>query len=122
MATKKTKKDLEYREKVEICAHQVQLLFTFCASLVEYRDMLKDVMELADDRASTTMAMAPIIEASGGNWEVAQFEANLKARRSNALYNLIKVLGETEDERIEFSKKQKEKDVGRQQLMRALGL
>lgn len=121
MATKTKKEEMEYREKVEMVASQVQLLFQFCGSLIEYRDMLKDVMNLADDRASTTMAMAPIIGATGGDWEVMQFEANLKARRSEALYNLIRVLGDTEDERIEFMEKQKGKAEGMAQLRRALG-
>lgn len=113
--------ELDRRHTAQMLAEQVTLIFQFCGMMIPHKDMIKDVMDASDDRASTTMAMAPVIGAFGGDWEAVQFEANLKAKRAHALYKLIDVLDETEKERVEFAEKQKERAEGRANLARILG-
>lgn len=115
-------RDIDYQAKVQIVAEQVKLLFGFCFQLVPDLDILKKVAKLSDDRVSTAMAMAPIFGAVGGDWEVAEFETKLKAKRADALLNLIEVLEQTEKDRIEFAEKQKGKSEGRAQMARIFGL
>lgn len=120
---KEIKEDsIEYKEKIEQIAEQVKLLFSFCFQLVPDLDILKKVSKLSDERVSTSMAMAPIFGAHGMDWEVAEFETKLKAKRAEALMNLVQVLADTEKERLEFASKQGAKAKGRADLAKILGL
>lgn len=110
------------KEKAIILAEKVKLLFGFCADLIPDKDMLKDVMKFSNENVGRTMAMAPIIGAYGMDYEAAEFEARLRAERSEALFKLIDTLERTENERVEFDKKQKNRKEGREQLAKALGL
>ncbi len=103
-------------------AERVGLLFGFCADMIKDKDLLKDTLEFSDNNVSRTQAMAPILTAYGMDYDAAEFEAKLRARRSSALFNLIDTLEQTELERIEFEKKQNGRREGRDQLAKALGL
>lgn len=109
-------------EKSLLVAEQIKQLFMFCGQLIPDLEVLKRLVDRSDETVSRVMAMAPIIEAFGENWEVKEFEAKLRNRRSLALYNLIKTLDDTEKERIEFFKKQGEIQKGRDQLKNILGI
>lgn len=108
-------------EKSLMVAEQIKTLFMFCGQLIPDLDILKRLVNRSDENVSRVMAMAPIIEAFGESFEVKEFEAKLHSKRSIALYNLIKVLDETEKERAEFKKLQTEKQKGREQLRSILG-
>lgn len=116
------KKDLEKQEKIIILAERVKLLFGFCADLIPDKEILKDVMDLSHDRVSTTMAMVPILGAFGMDYNEAEISAKIKARRSDALYDLILALEETEQWRKDFAEKRNKQIEGRNQIARALGL
>lgn len=115
------KEELDIQERVLILAEKVKLLFAFCGDLIPDKDLLRDVAKNSQEKVSTGMAMAPIIGAFGGNWEAVEFDTKLKARRADALFNLINVLDETEKERGEFETSQKEKAKGQADLARILG-
>lgn len=115
-------RDEAYQEKVEQVAEQVKLLFSFCFQLVPDLDILKKVSKLSGERVSTAMAMAPILGAQGMDYEEVEFETRLKAKRADALVNLIQVLEETEKERMVFADKQKARAQGRADISKMLGL
>lgn len=110
------------RERIEVLAQRVQLLFGFCVELIPDKDLLDRVAKYSDSRVGHVQAMAPIIGAFGMDWEVAEFETRLKARRARALYDLINTLEITEKERLEFHEKQGARAKGRAELSRVLGL
>lgn len=112
----------EERIRAEELAMKIKLLFGFCADLIPYLDLIEKTTDSAYNKTNHAMSMAPIIGAMGGDYEEIHFEASLKAKRSDALLNLIKTLKETEDERIEFKEKMKAKKAGMADLMRIMGM
>lgn len=111
----------ENKEKIEELAQKVQLLFPFLFDLGKDIDLLERVAKHSDEMVDRTMSMAPIIGAFGENYEELEFEARLKQKRGEALFKLVKVIIDTEAERIEFKEKQKAKAEGREQLRSILG-
>jgi len=112
------------REKIEEVATKVETLFMFAMQLDdgESIEILKETMKGSGRRASIAMAAAPLLTASGMDYEEHRLEADLRYKRAKALIALIEVLKETEDERVEFKKKQADKAIARQELGRMLGL
>lgn len=132
--TKKiTKKDIDYvqkvqkealsrQERIEVLAERVGVLIGFCSMLIPDIDLIEETSKHSENNVSMVMSAAPIIMAMGMDWEQKEFEAKLHSRRAHALHNLIKVLKETEDERIEFKNKQEKKKAGADELRKILGL
>ena len=116
------KKEIDNKEHILEVAEQVKLLFGFCAQLIPDKEMIKQTAQMAEERHSGSMAMAPVIGAFGGSWEDAEFDTKLHARRADALYNLINVLDETEKDRAEHETKKVKRSEGLVQIHRALGL
>lgn len=122
MGKKENNKDVEKRARIEVLAERLKLFLGFAAHFIDDIDLLKEVAEKGSDRASTVMAAAPIIEAFGMDWEEKHFEAELQSKRAAALYNLVKVIKETEDDRIKHQADKVKSAAGRDQLRRALGI
>lgn len=110
------------KEKIIILAEKIKLLFGFCADLIPEKEMLKEILELSEDRHSRSIGMAVIFEAFGQDWKAIENETKIKKERAEALYNLIDCLDRTEKSRIEFSEKQKKKQAGLLQLKKTLGI
>ena len=49
--------------------NDVKLLFGFCAELIPDKEMLKETYDLASNRQSMSVSMAPILGAFGQNYE-----------------------------------------------------
>lgn len=108
---KKTNEELEKEVEVDVIAERVRLLWQFLADLIPYKETLKEVSEKASERSSTVLSVAPILTASGQDYEEVYLQREVERKRADALCNLINVLDETEKERIEFYKrKDKEKE------------
>jgi len=118
----KTIKQQERRIEAEMVAGRVKLLWGFLADLISHLPMLKDVAEGASERSSMALSMAPILGAFGQDYEAVHTQKEIERKRAEALYELIKVLDDTEKERAEFAKKQEAKKEGLAQLHKALGL
>ncbi len=109
------------KERALILAERVKLLFGFCADLIPDKELLEEVMNLSGKRTSDVLSMAPILGAFGQDYKEVHFEAEVKARRAKALYDLINTLDETEKEREEFRKKQESKQAGLETIKKILG-
>ena len=116
------KKDLQKQIDAEFVAERVKLLWGFLSDFIPYKEMLKEVSSMANDRHSTALAMAPIFGAFGQDWEEKDMQTKINLERANALYSLVNVLDETEKQRIGFYQKQENKKAGLEQLNKALGL
>jgi hypothetical protein len=117
-----SKKDIEKKERALAVAEKVKVLLMFVADFIPELDLLEEVATKSDDRVSIVMAAAPIIEAFGMSWSDKQFEVELQAKRAKALYNLVKVIKTTEDDRVAHKEKSIKEAAGREQLRRALGI
>lgn len=102
--------DENKKEQIQILAERIKLLFGFCADLIPDLELLKETAESSSQRANDVLSMAPLIGAFGQDYESAHFNRRLEAKRAKALYELVKVLKETEDERINFKQQQSNKD------------
>jgi hypothetical protein len=105
-----------------VLAERIKLLFGFCAELIPVKDKIKASLDYANERASTAMAAAPILGAFGQDYEEVHFEANIRARRAKAVYDLILVLEDTETERLEFQRTKSMKKANLAVLMSHLGM
>lgn len=117
-----SKKDEAKRARAIELSERVVVLLQFASTLIPDLDLLEALSSGADERAEHVLSMAPILGALGENYEIAHFKKSFEAKRAHALYNLIKTLIDTENEREAFQKKQAGKEVGRAQIARALGL
>lgn len=108
--------------RIEAIAQKVELLFGFCVGLIPDIDLLEKTAHAANQRESFSLSASPILEASGINYEEVHFEMQLRRRRAEALVNLLKVLDETEKERIENKKKYAETAKHREHLKKMFGL
>ncbi len=115
-------KDLERKNKAIELAEKVKLLFGFCADLIQDKEMLKETYDLASNRQSMSVSMAPILGAFGQNYEDVENEARIRKERAKALYELIDTLDRTEKERMDYEIKKKNRAEGLAQIHRALGL
>lgn len=119
---KKENQKQERRIEAEMVAERVKLLWGFLADLIPHLPMLKDVSDGASERSSMALTMAPILEAFGQDYKVVHFQKEVERKRAKALYELIKILDDTEKERAEFANKQQAKKEGLAQLHKALGI
>ena len=115
-------KEKDKKVKALELAEKVKLLFTFCADLIPDKDMIKETFELASERQSMSVSMAPILGAFGEDYKDIEFEARIRKERASALFELIDTLDRTEKERIELNLKKKSRQKGLAQIHRALGL
>ena len=110
------------KEDIEATAAMVTQLIELGAFLLPKLDILKDTAESAADTHLTAMSAMPIMLAMGQDADEKVLEAQIRAKRAKALYQFIKTIKDTEDDRAEFRKEQKAKEQGRATLNRALGL
>lgn len=111
----------EYKTRCLEAATKVQLLLEFAGSLIGDLDIIKETMELAEDRSSTADSTAILIDACGGNYRDIKFNADLKKRRAQALYNLINCIAETEAERKINEQNNQDRANSMQQLKELFG-
>lgn len=115
------REELSKHERAVEVAERMKLLFGFCFTFFDDLDLLKEVAEGSSDNLSRTDAMAPVLEAFGHDYETVRFKKKLEYRRAKALYELIKTLKETEDERTEFEAGAAKRAEGKAQIARMLG-
>ena len=96
----------EKLEKSIVLAEGVKLLFSICSHMIPDRELVKEILTYADKKVDIIDAMQPIMGATGMNYEVARLNASISAKRANAVYNLLVVLADTEQEAVEFAKKE----------------
>lgn len=95
------------KEEIEQLAEQIKLLLSFSSQLIPYREHLEEVVGISEDKSSSIMAMAPLITATGEDYESMHLQAQVKRKRAEALLNLVDVLIETEDD-IKTAKEKKQ--------------
>ena len=94
--------------RILLLAERLKMLFGFCADLIPDLDLLERTEAGASERASMAMSAAPILGAMGKDYEEVNFEWEFKSRRAKAIINLLKVLKDTEDERLQRKIKARE--------------
>lgn len=118
------------KEEIEMVAEQVKLLFTFAGQLIPKLDILKELEKSSGNMVGHVMSAAPILMATGIDYEQKEMESKLHAKlifigkilRAKALLNLVQVLKDTEDDRVDFNSKQKSRAEARAMLSKHLGL
>lgn len=113
--------DKSEEEKIEALAEMLPTFIGLAALFIPYLDLLERTEASAMNASSRTAAMAPVIGAMGGDWESAQFKADIMAKRSKALAAFVRVLKETDEEYVEHEKKQQSRNDGIEQL-RKMGI
>ena len=103
-------------ERIQLLANQIENLLIFSAGLIPDLDLLEKVAKQSADIQNSVQAMAPVLGAVGADWQQKDLEAGIHRRRANAIVNLVKVIKETEDERIKFAGSQAEKLEAREKL------
>ena len=103
------KPDEPTAEQIEQLAQQVMLLIQFAALMVDDLPTLEKVATQSGEISSMALTLAPVLGAVGADYEEAHVEAEVKRKRALAIVNLVRVLKETEDERVDFKKKQASK-------------
>ena len=114
--------DAQKHERAELVAEKIKVLFMFCMDIAADKDLIEAVREQAQQEQSRALSMAPILGAVGLDYEEAELEAGVHARRAAALLNLIDTLQETEYDRIDFKKKQASTAEARAKIARMVGL
>lgn len=109
-------------DKILELANQVGTLLQFTAMLVPDIDILEKVYVQSGEIASRVDALAPVILASGGDYDEKRVEAGIRSKRALALIELVRVIRDTEKEREDFNKSQANKARVRAELGGILGL
>jgi hypothetical protein len=112
----------EERERIQILADRVKLLFGFCTELIPDIDLLERTAKGAGGKEDMAMSAAPILGAVGLDYEEVNMEWGLRRKRAEALANLLRVLDETEKERAEFESKKIGKAHHRAEVARIFGV
>ena len=89
---------LEEKERVLLLANRIELLFGFCAELIPDIDLLERTANGAWENEQMSLSAAPILGAMGIDYEKANAKWQIRAKRAEALLNLIKVLDSTNKE------------------------
>lgn len=110
------------KERAVILAEQLTYLFGLAAMLIPDLDLLEETVELCGNKESFAASAAPIFGAMGMDYEGAAFDANFKKRRARAVYELVQVLRDTEQDRLEQVDKQERRLKAQQDFGRILGL
>ncbi len=110
------------RARAEVLSERIKLLFIFVLELKNDKDLLQEAIDAANDRASFASSAAALFGAVGMDYESAEFEAILHARRAKAILNLINTLEETEKDRAEQISKSKKKAEAQNMLRGILGM
>lgn len=109
------------KDEIVILAEQVKLLFQFVAKLIPHIETIEKTMLQSAEQENHIESAAAIYGAMGQDWESMAFEANLRNKRAKALLNLIKVLKETEDERVQRKAQSKENQQAFNKIMGIIG-
>lgn len=98
---------LDERDRIQLLASRIQLLFGFCTEFIPHIDLLERVAKGSGERESMAMSAAPILGATGLDYQEINFEWKLRRKRAEAILNLVKVLQETEIERKKIDQQKK---------------
>jgi len=109
-------------EKILQLAQQVTTLLQFASLLIPDIDTLEKVYVQSGEIASRVDALAPVILASGGDYDEKRLEAGVRNKRALAIIELVRVIRDTEKERKDFNKSQANKTKLRNELGGILGL
>jgi hypothetical protein len=93
------------KEKIEMLAERVKLLFGFCADFIPDIEILRETLLGARQKEDFTMSAAPMLGAYGIYFEEKNAEWKLRRERAEALINLIEVLDRTEKQRVKSKEK-----------------
>jgi hypothetical protein len=104
-------------ERIEMLARRVELLFGFMAELIPDIDLLEQAAGNSASNESYAMSAAPIFGAFNLNHEEAVAKWNLRKRRAEALVNLLKVLRDTEHERLQKKNEDERLSAHRERLL-----
>ncbi len=112
---------IAHKERVDLLANKMQLLFGFAADLIPDIEILERVAATSSERQSMALTMAPLLGAAGMDYEEKEAEWKMKSKRADALVNLIKVLRDTEEDRKKFQEEKMGRAQGRDVLNRMFG-
>src|SRR3954463_9563424 len=87
-------------EEIRMLAQNIELLISFAAQLIPDLDVLEDVVSDLDEKHSTNDASSVIQMALGMDYEKNRMNVNLRLERSKALFEFVKVLKQTETDRV----------------------
>ena len=108
----------EEKEKIELLAERIKLLFGFCAEFIPDIELLKNTFIIAADKENFAESAAPVLCAFGIDYEEKSLEWRIRKERAKALINFIEVLARTEKERT----KMKERKVSMAETAKMFGL
>ena len=70
---------LQTHTVVEMVGERGQLLLAFCGELTSDKEMLRDTLQLTNQRSSFVMDAVPILGAYGRDWEYEQGTGRIRA-------------------------------------------
>ena len=115
------KSNAEERARVEALADKIRVLFMFVLDLKADKDLLSKAAAQSRDASNFAMSAAPLLGAMGMDYEYEAHEASLRARRAKAVLHLIETLEKTEQERVDYARKQRSIAESRDEIRRVLG-
>lgn len=113
---------LDEKVRIDMLAERIKLLFGFCVELIPDIDLLERTANNAGQRESMAMSAAPLLGAAGIDYEEKNAEWALRRKRAEALANLLKVLRDTENDRISMQEKSASMQVHRNEIARLFGI
>lgn len=113
---------LEEKVRIEMLAERIKLLFQFCTELIPDIDLVRKTAKSASERESTAMTAAPILGAAGIDYEEKQMQWSIRARRAEAIANLLEVLRDTQKDMDEQKAKAGHSAAMRVQINKIFGL
>ena len=116
-----TEDQLQREARVMELAAKIELLFGFCAGLLDDMDLVREALEQSTRQANSAATLMPILGAVGMDHERPMFDAELRADRAKALLSLLETLKRTEDERQTFNDREQGKAEARAKLGAILG-
>ena len=111
----------ERYQRAALLSEEVLVVLKACGKMNPDLDLLEDTLYQCSDKASFASNGAVILEALNINSEERQFEWNLREKRAKALLNLVRVLKQTEEDRLAYKLKQDKIANSRNQLLNFLG-
>jgi len=103
------------KERIEIIAERINILFGFCGDLIKNKVLVEGVLKLSSSREEFALSAAPILGAFGLDYNAESFEPSPQAKLA-ALLNLLEVLETTENERAEYREKETSRVKGRAKI------
>lgn len=122
--SKENEKEKELEDQVRVCAlaKNIELLLVFCSQLIPDIDLIERAMIGAERKQNDALSAAPLLEAAGMNYETVHLEWEIRRKRAQAIFNLVSVIKETENDRVDHMEKQKNMEQASQFIKKAFGL